>query len=177
MSRKPYPTDLTDEQWERLDPLLPKPKSGTPKGGHPVTVDRREVVNAIFYHLRAGGSWRMIPHDLPAWQTVYGLFRDWRLAGVWQKVHATLREEVRIEAGAPPTPETLRVDSQTVKTTHRGGPKGYDGGKKAKRSQAVHRGRFARVGVGDVGTHGRRARSGRRALAAGRGASPVAAGA
>src|SRR3954453_18505164 len=81
MSRKPYPTDLTDEQWERLDPMLPSPRSGAPKGGRPVTVDRREVVNAIFYHLRAGGSRRMLPHDLPAWQTVYGLFRDWRLAG------------------------------------------------------------------------------------------------
>ena len=177
MSRKPYPTDLTDEQWERLDPLLPQPKSGTPRGGRPATVDRREVVNAIFYHLRAGGAWRMIPHDLPAWQTVYGLFRDWRLDGVWEEVHATLREETRIEAGAPPTPETLRVDSQTVKTTHRGGPKGYDGGKKGKRPPAVHRGRFARAGVGAVGGHGRRAGPGRRAVAAGRGASPAPAGA
>src|SRR5215212_3318937 len=97
MSRKPYPTDLTDEHWERLDPLLPKPKSGTPKGGHPATVDRREVVNAIFYHLRAGGAWRMIPHAFPAWQTVYGLFRAWRRAGVWDRVQDTLREEVRIE--------------------------------------------------------------------------------
>ena len=69
MSRNPYPTDLTDAQWEQLDPLLPRPKSGTPKGGHPVVVDRREVANAIFYHLRAGGAWRMLPH-LPAWQTV-----------------------------------------------------------------------------------------------------------
>ena len=171
MSRKPYPTDLTEEQWERLDPLLPRPKSGTPKGGHPVVVDRREVVNAIFYHLRSGAGWRMLPHDFPAWQTVYGLFRDWRVAGIWEKVHAVLREEVRIEAGAPPTPETLRVDSQTVKITHRGGPKGYDGGKKGQRSQAVHRGRFARVGVGPVGGDGRRTGSGRRAVAVGRGAA------
>ncbi len=177
VSRKSYPTDLTDEQWGCLDPLLPKPKSGTPKGGHPVTVDRREVVNAIFYHLRAGGAWRMIPHDFPAWQTVYGLFRDWRLAGVWEKVHATIREDIRIEAGAPPTPETLRVDGQTVKTTHRGGPKGYDGGKKGKRSQAVHRGRFTRADLGVVGGHGRCPGSGRRTLAARWRPAPAGAGA
>ncbi len=174
-NRKPYPTDQTDEQWERLDPLPPRPKSGTPKGGHPVVVARRAVVNATFYHLRGGAGWRMLPHDFPAWQTVYGLFRDWRLEGIWQKVHAALREEVRIEAGAPPTPETLRVDGQTVKITHRGGPKGFDGGEKGKRAQAVHRGRLARTGLGTVGGDRRRSGPGRRALAAGRGAPSVAA--
>jgi putative transposase len=144
MSRKAYPTDLTDGQWEQLEPLLPKAKSGIPKGGRPVTVELRDVVDAIFYHLRAGGAWRMMPHDFPAWQTVYGKFRDWRLDGTWEKVHAALREKVRIDAGVPPTPETLRVDSQTVKTTHRGGPKGYDGGKKV-------RGRKRFIGVDSLG--------------------------
>ncbi len=152
MSRKPYPTDLSDAQWEQLEPLIPKPKSGTRKGGRPA-VDRREIVNAMFYHVRTGGAWRLLPHDFPPWQTVYGRFRAWRLDGTWERIHATLRAEVRVAAGAPPTPETLRVDSQTVKTTHRGGPDGWDGGKKNQRPQAVHRGRFARVGVGPVGHH------------------------
>ena len=138
MTRKPYPTDLTDDQWERIEPLLPKPKSGTPRGGRPAA-DTREVLDAIFYLLRGGQAWRMLPHDFPPWKTVYTRFRLWRLAGVWDKVHAALREEVRIEAGHPPTPATLRVDSQTAKTTHRGGPRGFDGGKKGGRPQAGHR--------------------------------------
>ena len=137
MTRKPYPTDLTDDQRQRIEPLLPRPKSGTPRGGRPAA-DTREVLNALFYLLRSGQAWRMLPHDFPPWKTVYTRFRLWRLAGVWDRVHGTLREEVRIEAGHPPTPETLRVDSQSVKTTHRGGPRGFDGGKKGRRTQAVH---------------------------------------
>lgn len=129
MTRKPYPTDLTDDPWEHLEPLLPEPKSGTRKGGRPAA-DPREVVNAIFYHLRGGLARRLLPHDVPPWPTAYGHVRAGRLAGAWEAVHARLREECRSSAGAPPTPETPRVDSRTVKVTHRGGPKGDDGGKK-----------------------------------------------
>lgn len=136
MTRKPYPTDLTDEQWGRLEPLLPSPKSGTRRGGRPAA-DTREVANAVLHLLRSGGSWRLLPGDFPAWQTVYTRFRLWRLAGVWEKAHAALREEVRADAGLRPTPETLGVDSQTVKTTRRGGPRGFDGGKKGPRAEAV----------------------------------------
>lgn len=128
MKGKPYPTDLTDGPWECLGPPLPKPRAGTGEGGRRPTAGLREVVDAVLYHLRAGGAWRVLPHDFPAWQTVYGKVRDRRSGGTREKVHARLRGDTRIEAGAPPTPETLRVDSRTVKTAHRGRPGGSDGG-------------------------------------------------
>jgi len=136
MTRKAYPTDLTDDQWERLEPFLPKPKSGTPKGGRPAA-DLREVVNALAYLLRGGLAWRLLPHDFPPWQAVYTRFRLWRIDGTWEAVHARLRDEVRLETGHPAQPQTGRIDSQTVKTTHRGGDRGYDGGKKDRRAEAV----------------------------------------
>ena len=131
MAEKIYPSDMSDAQWKSIRPLIPPSKSG----GRPRHVDMREIINAIFYVVRGGASWRMLPKEYGPWQTVYGYFRKFQREGVWQQIHDTLRKKVRRKAGKKPTPSAAIIDSQSVKTSEKGDSVGT---MRAKRSLAAN---------------------------------------
>ncbi len=128
-----YPSDLTEQEWAILESLIPPAK----EGGRPRTTDMREVLNALFYVDRTGCQWRALPHDFPPWSTVWSYFRAWRLDGTWKRMHTVLREKTRVSMGREPTPSAAIIDSQSVKTSQKGGLAATTAARKSKGASGI----------------------------------------
>jgi transposase len=133
LSPQGYPSDLTDQEWAILEPLIPPAKPG----GRPRTVDMRAVLNALLYVDRTGCQWRALPHDFAPWPTVWTYFRTWRNDGTWERIHTALREAVRVKQGREPTPSAAIIDSQSVKTSQKGGGAATTGAKRSKAASGI----------------------------------------
>ena len=133
MSRTAYPSDLSDAQWKLLEPCIPPAKPG----GRPRSADMREILNGILYVLRSGCAWRLLPHDLPPWSTVYDYLRKFRKAGLWQRIHDALRDQLRRQEGRQESPSAAIIDSPSVKTTEKGGLAGTTPARRSTDANAI----------------------------------------
>jgi transposase len=132
-NRTVYSSDLTDAEWRILEPMLPPEKNGGRHRAYPM----REVINAIQYVLRSGCAWRLVPHDLPHWRTAYEYFRIWKKDGTWVRIHDSLHERLRLLMGREAQPSAAIIDSQSVKTTEKGGPMVTTGGRRSAGASAT----------------------------------------
>ena len=134
MDRKKYPTDLSDKEWSVIESLL---QVSYAQGGRPPRYGKREILNAIFYILRTECQWRYLPHDLPPWKTVYTHFRNWKKANIFEKMNCTLTKALRKDIERDEEPSACIADSQSVKTTEKGGLKVMMAGRKLKEGNVI----------------------------------------